>query len=84
VDPAQQKNRNQIFFGATVTYIRADDSERTVTIVGVDEADMAQGKISWISPIAKALIKARIGDEVEVRTPAGRETLEITSIKYEA
>ncbi|MDE1900258.1 MAG: transcription elongation factor GreB [Alphaproteobacteria bacterium] len=83
VDPQMQKNRDRVFFGATVTYIRADDSEQTVTIVGVDEADMGQGKISWISPIARALTKTQVGDTVEVRTPAGVEALEIVSISYD-
>ena len=84
VDPAQQKNREQVFFGATVTYAHMDDTEKTVRIVGVDEADIDQGKISWISPIARALLKARVGDTVEVRTPAGPEPIEVVSIKYES
>ncbi|MDD4615655.1 MAG: transcription elongation factor GreB [Alphaproteobacteria bacterium] len=82
VDPKNQKNRDQVFFGATVTYVRDDNVERTVTLVGVDEADLAKGKISWISPIAKALLKARVGDAVEVKTPAGAETLEVLKIRY--
>ncbi len=82
VDPKQQKNRAQVFFGATVTYIRVDESEHTVTLVGVDEAELSKGKISWISPIAKALLKARVGDAVEVKTPAGIDTIEILSICY--
>jgi transcription elongation factor GreB len=82
VDPAQQKNRAQVFFGATVTYENARAEEHTVTLVGVDEADMDQGKISWISPIARALLKSREGDVVEVRTPVGPETIEIVSIRY--
>lgn len=82
VDPKLQKNREQVFFGASVTYVRADDSEHTVTLVGVDEAELSKGKISWISPIAKALLKARVGDNVDVRTPSGVETLEIIEIRY--
>jgi transcription elongation factor GreB len=82
VDPEQQKALKQIFFGATVTYIREDGSKKTVTLVGADEADMAKGKISWLSPVARALLKAKKGDEVEVRTPSGGETLEIVEIKY--
>jgi transcription elongation factor GreB len=82
VDPAQQKNRAQVFFGATVTYENARQEEHTVTLVGVDEADMEQGKISWISPIARALLKSREGDVVEVRTPVGPEAIEIVSIRY--
>lgn len=82
VDPAQQKHRDQVFFGATVTYAREDGTENTVTIVGVDETDMGPGLISWVSPIARALLKAREGDVVAVRTPAGLEELEIVAIHY--
>jgi transcription elongation factor GreB len=82
VDPARRTNIEQVFFGATVTFARADDSEQTVTIVGIDEADMENGKVSWISPIARALLKARTGDVVELRTPVGREQIEITAIHY--
>ena len=82
VDPAQQKNRDQVFFGATVTYEDFRGAERTVTIVGIDEADLDQGQVSWISPIARALLKAREGDAVELRTPAGPETIEVIEIRY--
>jgi transcription elongation factor GreB len=84
VDPAHQTQRDQVFFGATVTYANARDEEVTVTIVGVDEADMAAGKISIGSPVALALLRARRGDEVSVRTPRGPEMLEITGIEYPA
>ena len=83
VDPTQRTNFDQIFFGATVTYAREDDSEHTVTIVGIDEADVDKAQVSWISPIARALMKARVGDTVEIRTPAGRETIEVVKIAYE-
>jgi transcription elongation factor GreB len=82
VDPALQQGLEQVFFGATVTYIREDDSEHTVKIVGVDEAEMKDGKISWISPVAKALLKARVGDNVDLHTPAGLETIEVIAINY--
>ncbi|MDG5496518.1 transcription elongation factor GreB [Niveispirillum sp. SYP-B3756] len=82
VDPAQQKQKDRVFFGATVTYVREDDSENTVTIVGVDETDMGPGLISWVSPIARALLKAQVGDLVAVRTPAGLEEIEVLSIHY--
>jgi transcription elongation factor GreB len=82
VDPARQAQRDQVFFGATVTYANARDEEVTVTIVGVDEADMGAGKISIGSPVALALLRARRGDEVSVRTPRGPEMLEITAIAY--
>jgi len=83
VDPKNQKNRAQVFFGATVTYVRMDDAEQTVTLVGIDEAELSKGKISWVSPIAKALLKAHVGDAIEVRTPSGVETVEILSIRYD-
>jgi transcription elongation factor GreB len=82
VDPAQQKRRDQVFFGATVTYETARGVENTVTIVGIDEADIERGQVSWISPIARALLKAREGDTVELRTPAGPEQIEVVEIKY--
>jgi transcription elongation factor GreB len=82
VDPAQQKNRDQVFFGATVTYAAADGAERTVRIVGIDEADLSRGEVSWVSPIARALLKAREGDTVSLRTPAGLETVEVVEIRY--
>ena len=82
VDPAQQKNRDQVFFGATVTYIDQHDVERTLRIVGIDEADLEGGKISWVSPLARALLKARRGDTVDLRTPAGVEQIEVVDISY--
>ena len=84
VDPRQQKRRDQVFFGATVTYASEDGAETTVTIVGVDEADFACGQVSWISPVARALLKAHEGDVVELRAPSGTEQLEIISIRYDA
>jgi transcription elongation factor GreB len=82
IDPGQQINRNQIFFGASVTYVNERDEQVTVKIVGVDEADMALGKISIASPVALALLRGQVGDEVGVRTPRGIETLEILAIDY--
>lgn len=82
VDPAAQQNRDQVFFGATVTYINSAGDEVTVTIVGVDEVDPLAGKISWISPVARALLKAREGDVVRVMTPAGPDDLEVVEIRY--
>jgi transcription elongation factor GreB len=75
------RDTDQVFFGATVT-VRSTSGERTITIVGVDEVDPARGRVSWVSPIAKALIKAREGDSVTLRTPAGDEKLEILEVKY--
>jgi transcription elongation factor GreB len=83
VDPAQQKHKDQVFFGARVTYVDARDRAHTVKIVGVDEADLERGLISWISPMARALLKARIGDVVRVRTPGGGDEVEVTAIAYD-
>jgi len=82
VDPLQQAGNDQVFFGATVNYLQSDGVERTVTIVGVDEVDPLNGRISWISPVARALIKAREGDTVTLMTPAGRLGLEILEVRY--
>lgn len=82
VDPKQQQGINQVFFGATVTYAREDNTEITVSLVGVDEADLDKGKINWLSPVARALMKARMGDTVEVRTGTGAETIEVVAISY--
>ncbi|MCX8087011.1 MAG: transcription elongation factor GreB [Rhodocyclaceae bacterium] len=87
VDPAQQTNRDQVFFGATVTieYYDADEpAPLSYQIVGVDEADPANGKISWISPLARALMKAREGDIVKFQSPAGPREIEILEIRYDA
>ncbi|HXF44724.1 MAG TPA: transcription elongation factor GreB [Burkholderiaceae bacterium] len=82
VDPAAREATDQVFFGATVRYATAGGEQREVTIVGIDEVDPARGHVSWISPIARALIKAREGDTVMLRTPAGVETLEILEVRY--
>jgi transcription elongation factor GreB len=82
VDPAAQTRREQVFFGATVTYARSDDSEVTITIVGVDEADPDRGRISWVAPVARALLGKRVGDLVKLRTPAGAEEIEVVAIAY--
>jgi transcription elongation factor GreB len=84
VDPAQQTNREKVFFGATVTYATAQGDELTVKIVGIDEADFAKGQISWVSPIARALMRAAVGDSVKVRTPAGPEAIEVIAIAYDS
>ena len=86
VDPhsrRESENADQIFFGATVTVSNARGEERTVSIVGVDEIDTARGYISWVSPMARALIKAREGDSVTLRTPGGIEELEILEVRYD-
>ena len=83
VDPTRQQHLEQVFFGATVTYAREDDSEHTVTLVGIDEIDVEHGKISWISPMAKALLKAKVGDVVALKLPGGTEKIEVVTIRYQ-
>jgi len=82
VDPAAREDTDQVFFGATVTLVGGDGTKKTYSIVGIDETDLSRGRISWISPLAKALIKARDGDTVTVKAPGGDEALEITSVEY--
>lgn len=84
VDPSLQTNFEQVFFGATVLYANQQGQEQRVTIVGVDEAEPLQGRISWISPVARALTKAKLGDTVTLRTPGGIEELDILEISYPA
>lgn len=81
VDPRRQARRDQVFFGATVTY-EGPRGAASVTIVGVDEADLARNEVSWLSPIARALMRAREGDIVELRAPSGTELLEVLEIRY--
>jgi len=83
-DPSVHHGSEQIFFGATVTYARADGSEHTITIKGIDEADSLKGEVSWISPIARTLLKAREGDELTLMTPAGPERIEVLAVRYPA
>ena len=84
VDTSLHHGSDQVFFGATVTY--ADDAGRstTITILGVDEADSAQGQISWVAPVARALIKARVGDVVRLAMPGGAQELEVLAVEYPA
>ncbi|MBX3621072.1 MAG: transcription elongation factor GreB [Rhizobacter sp.] len=81
-DPSAHHGNDQIFFGATVTYANAAGEERTVTIKGIDETDNLKGEVSWISPIARALLKARVGDEVSLMTPGGLERIEVLDVQY--
>ena len=83
VDPAAREATDQVFFGATVTYSTPGGSEQTIRIVGIDETDLPKNYVSWISPIARALIKAREGDTVSLRTPGGDEQIEILEVRYE-
>ena len=86
VDPARRGDSDQIYFGATVTYayVRGGRDERIVTIVGVDEVDTKRGQVSWLSPIARVLLKRRSGDIVTLATPAGEAEIEIIGVRYRA
>ena len=81
-DPSLHYGEDQIFFGATVTYADAAGTQRSVTILGIDEADSTLQQVSWISPIAQALLKSREGEEVRLATPAGLQLLEVVSVVY--
>jgi transcription elongation factor GreB len=83
VDPGTREDTDQVFFGATVTYVTGEGGEQTVRIVGIDEMDPSRGYVSWISPVARALIKAREGDTVNLKTPVGDQALEIIEVRYE-
>lgn len=84
VDPSTHFGSDQVFFGATVSYADAQGQERRIRILGIDEAQSAQGEVSWIAPIARALLKAREGDEVRLHTPAGVQILEVLRVEYPA
>lgn len=83
VDPLRQGDNDQVFFGATVTVAEPDGREAIYIIVGVDEADVSRGRISWVSPLARALIKSREGDVVRFQSPAGLREIEILEVRYE-
>ena len=83
-DPALHHGNDQIFFGATVTYAEGDGPERTITIKGIDEADSLHGEVSWVSPIARTLLKARVGDELKLVTPSGVVDIEVLDVQYPA
>ena len=84
VDPARQANPDQVFFGATVTICDEEGSEQTHQIVGVDETDFSRNRISWVSPLARALLKAREGDQVRFQSPAGWREIEVVGIEYKS
>ncbi len=83
-NPAIHHGRDQVFFGATVTYVDVQGAEHTITILGIDEANSAAGEVSWVSPVARALLKARVGDEVNLVTPHGVQVLEVVKVEYPA
>ena len=82
VNPSVHQGGDQVFFGATVIYLRNDSTEETIRIVGQDEVDPAQRWVSWVSPIARALLKAREGDRLQLKTPAGSDSIEVISVSY--
>jgi len=84
VDPSVHFGSEQVFFGATVTYANANGDERTVTIIGIDEADSLAGEVSWVSPIARTLLKSRVGDELQLVTPVGVDRIEVVDVSYPA
>ena len=84
VDPLKQPNRDQVFFGATVTIVDEDSKKKTYTIVGIDEVDTARSWISWISPIGRALLGKKVGDFINVNTPMGEVEYEVESLEYKA
>lgn len=83
-DPSVHHGSDQVFFGATVTYVDQAGVERTITILGIDEGDSLQGQVSWIAPIARALLKSREGDVVKLVTPLGAEEVEVLAVRYPA
>ena len=83
-DPSLHHGGEQIFFGATVHYADEEGVESTVTILGIDEAQSALGQVSWVSPVARALLKARVGDAVRLITPVGAREIEVLSVDYPA
>lgn len=83
-DPSVHHGRDQVYFGATVTYVDESGTERTVTIMGIDEADSLKGQVTWVSPIARALLKAREGDVVKLATPIGVQEVEVLKVRYPA
>ncbi len=82
VDPAAQTRRDTVFFGATVTYVNGRDEQRRITILGADEAEFARGEVSLRSPIARALMRHRVGEAVHLQTPAGPDEIEVLAISY--
>lgn len=83
-DPSAHHGGEQVFFGATVTYVEEDGTERTVTIKGIDEAQSQLGEVSWVSPIARTLLRSRVGDVLRLETPAGAREIEVLSVEYPA
>jgi transcription elongation factor GreB len=83
-DPALHHGSDQVFFGATVSYANEAGEQRTIRILGIDEADNLAGDVSWVAPVARALLKARVGDEVTLITPQGPQRIEVLEVRYPA
>ncbi len=83
-DPSVHYGKDQVFFGATVTYENQKGESRTITIKGIDEVDNLAGEVSWVAPIARAMLKARVGDEIQLVTPGGMERIEVIDVVYPA
>lgn len=83
-DPSVHHGSDQVFFGATVTYADGAGAERTITILGIDEADSLQGQVSWVAPVARTLLKSRVGDVLKLVTPVGVEEIEVLAVQYPA
>ena len=83
-DPSVHHGSDQVFFGATVTYENQRGEQRTITIKGIDEADSLNGEVSWVAPVARALLKTRVGDELTLMTPGGLEEIEVVEVRYPA
>jgi len=83
-DPSVHHGSDQVFFGATVTYADGAGLERTITILGIDEADSLQGQVSWVAPVARTLLKSRVGDVLKLVTPVGAEEIEVLAVQYPA
>ena len=81
-DPSVHYGNDQVFFGATVTYVDQAGEQRTVTILGIDEVDTRQGEISWVAPVARTLLKSRVGDVLALATPAGMDEIEVLAVSY--
>lgn len=84
IDPSVHYGSEQIFFGATVTYVEEAGAQRTVTILGIDEAESAQGQVTWVSPVARTLLKHRLGEVLQLVTPAGVVEIEVLDVRYPA
>ncbi|TAN11530.1 MAG: transcription elongation factor GreB [Burkholderiaceae bacterium] len=81
-DPSLHHGGDQVFFGATVTYVDDEGTERTVTIKGIDEVEIGTGDVSWISPIARVLLRSHVGDSLQLRTPGGVQDIEVLEVAY--